>query len=156
MSILKSTFGCVALLVIGACDRKVELADCTPSLVLRLEEFGDAFLQADKDKLGSMLSEDYIHTNGSGLVLSKGDWLSWIQTERKRIESRTVRYDEYQNSDVRFQIYDDVAVITGSNFAAGIREGEAFSRTLRFTHTWLCVDGEWKRASFHDPPLVTD
>lgn len=117
-------------------------------------KFGQAFLDADGEVLGSLLTSDYIHVNGrSGNVLNRDEWLNWIQSRRLELETGQLIIDEYDTKDVAVQIYENVAIVTGAVYSSGNHNGEPFASHVRFTNTWISINGEWHRAVFHDSPL---
>lgn len=117
-------------------------------------EFGQAFKQADVAALESLLTADYVHVNGgSGSVLSRGAWLSWIATRRSELESGALVIRDYDVEDVTVSVRGDNAFVTGVVRSRGSRNGEAFSSNVRFTNVWVSQGGAWRRASFHDSRL---
>ena len=117
----------------------------------RIKTFSNAFVRADTLVLSSLLTDEYIHTNTDGSVLSKHDWLAWVQTQYNALQEGGLRIDNYVNDSVDIKIYgSNTAVVTGLNISQGERDGKAFSTHIRFTHVWIRVDGHWRRAAFHD------
>lgn len=119
-----------------------------------VERFGKAFVEADVSALDSLLHDDYIHTNSNGSVLHKQQWLEYIKTRRRELESRRLEITSYENTGLRIRVYGETAIVTGLNVAKGKREGKEFVTELRFTHVWGKQNGEWKRAAFHDSAIV--
>ena len=117
-------------------------------------KFGQAFVNANVEVLESLLTSDYIHVNGrSGNVLNRDEWLNWIQSRRLELETGQLIIDEYDTKDVAVQIYENVAIVTGAVYSSGNHNGEPFASHVRFTNTWISINGEWHRAVFHDSPL---
>ena len=115
-----------------------------------VERFGKAFVEADVSALESLLSDDYIHVNGSGSVLNKQQWLEYIKSRKAELESGRLKIESYENDDLMIRIHGESAVVTGRNVAKGKRGGQTFTTRLRFTHLWIKEGGQWKRAAFHD------
>ena len=117
-------------------------------------KFGRAFLNADVEVLESLLTNDYIHVNGSsGNVLNRNEWLNWIKSRRTELEAGQLIIDEYDTKDIVVKIYENVAIVTGMVYSSGKHNGEMFTSHIRFTNTWVLNDGKWHRAAFHDSPL---
>ena len=117
-------------------------------------KFGQAFLKADVEVLESLLTSEYIHVNGSsGNVSKRNEWLNWIESRRTELESGQLIISEYDTKDVVVKIYENVAIVTGTVYSSGNHNGEPFTSHVRFTNTWVLINGEWYRAAFHDSPL---
>lgn len=116
--------------------------------------FGDAFVAADVAVLELLLSDDYIHTNSTGSVLNKQQWLEYIKSRRADLESGRLKMESYKNTDLRIRVYEEAAIVTGTNVAKGKREDKQFVTELRFTHLWVRQRGQWKRAAFHDSAIT--
>lgn len=117
----------------------------------RIETFSNAFVRADTLVLSSLLTDDYIHTNTDGSILGKQAWLTWIQTQYDALQEGRLRIDNYVNDSVEVRIYGgNTAVVTGVNSSQGVREGDAYSSHIRFTHVWVKEGDQWRRAAFHD------
>jgi len=118
-----------------------------------VEAFGRAFVAADTVALRSFLGAAYMHVNGrSGTVLSKEQWLDWISSRREEQESGALRIEKYDLEELRVEIYDQTAVVTGIADSRGTHHGEAFASRVRFTNVWV-FDRSWRRVAFHDSPL---
>jgi ketosteroid isomerase-like protein len=117
--------------------------------------FSKAFVEADVSILNTLLSEDYIHTNSTGSVLNKQQWLEYNKTRRADLEAGRLEIESYENKDLRIRVYGESAIVTGTNVAKGKREGKPFVTELRFTHLWIKQSGQWKRAAFHDSAVTS-
>jgi ketosteroid isomerase-like protein len=116
--------------------------------------FGRAFVEADVSVLETLLAQDYIHVNGrSGSVLSRDEWLKWVESRRTELNSGKLMIDSYSVGDVKVQVYGEAAVVTGVVHSSGHREGALFTSGVRFTNVWVVQGGAWRRAAFHDSPL---
>jgi len=119
-----------------------------------VEGFSRAFLEADVETLEKILTNDYVHINGrSGTVLDRNEWLTWMQTRGKEMENRELQISEYRVEDLTVKIYENAAIVTGVVVSSGTQKGDPFSSRVRFTNTWILVEGMWYRAAFHDSPL---
>jgi len=131
-----------------------EYANSEKAVREAVEEFSRAFLEADISALETLLTDDYIHVNGSsGSVLNRDAWLKWMKSRRTELDSGQLLINEYRVEDVTVKVYEDVAIVTGVVHSSGTRQGEAFASQVRFTNTWVLFDGTWRRVSFHDSPL---
>ncbi len=123
-------------------------------VLARVVEFGEAFVAADVEGLGEMLTDDYVHSGPTGSVRTKQEWLRWITTRREAIDSGAFRMDTYENDQLLVRIHGDTAIVSGRNSATGIRDGQPFSWRIRFTNVWVKQEGQWRRAAFHDSRIT--
>jgi|SRR5688572_18613510 ketosteroid isomerase-like protein len=115
-----------------------------------VEKFSKAFVEADVFILDSLLSEDYLHTNSNGSILNKQQWLKYIETRKKELETGRLEVESYENKGLKIIDYKKTAIVTGTNVAKGKRDGKRFVTELRFTQVWVRQNSQWKRAAFHD------
>lgn len=135
-------------------DKKSKNNNHEKEVQAAVENFSRAFLEADVETLGKALTMDYVHLNGnSSTVFNRDEWLSWVKTRRKELENKELEINDYRVEDVIIKTYENVAIVTGTVYSSGERNGEAFVSHVRFTNTWILVDGTWHRAAFHDSPL---
>lgn len=119
-----------------------------------LGAFSAAFIQGDAEALDTLLTDDYIHTNGgTGAVLDKERWLEYIRTRRAEIASGRLRVDRYESSAVTIRWHGDAAVVSSQVVSEGSRDRKPFATRLRVSQVWVRSDGQWRRAAFHDSPL---
>ena len=116
----------------------------------RVTAFAVAFRDADAAVLAGMLAPRYVHTNGGGAPLGREQWLGYVTSRKKELDSGQLRLSRYENQDLQIVLYGKTAVVTGINVSEGSRNGTTFSRRLRFTQVWVEIDGNWHRAAFHD------
>jgi ketosteroid isomerase-like protein len=120
-----------------------------------LGAFSAAFLRADAEALDTLLTDDYLHINGgTGGVLDKERWLEYIRTRRAEIASGRLRVDRYESSAVMIRWHGDAAVVSSQVVSDGSRDGKPFATRLRVSQVWVRSDGQWRRAAFHDSPLL--
>ena len=119
-----------------------------------VDAFGEAFVAADTERLDAMLVGDYVHVNGgSGNLVDRASWLSWVASRKGELESGRLVVDTYAVEDVAVVIHGHTAIVTGIVRSTTTRDGESRTSNLRFTNVWLEQDGVWRRAAFHDSAL---
>ena len=119
-----------------------------------ISAFGRAFVEADVSILRTFLTDGYIHVNGrSGSVLSRDEWLNWMESRRADLDSGELVISAYGVKDVQVEVYGETAVVTGVVSSSGQRQGVMFTSQVRFTNVWVMQGGAWRRAAFHDSPL---
>lgn len=120
----------------------------------RILEFDLAYKTGDVEKLDQMISFDYLHTNPSGNIVTRENWLNWNISRADAIKSGELVINTYETSELNIRIKTQTTVVaSGINTSSGIDKGEPFETKVRFTHLWVLEDEAWKRAVFHDSYL---
>lgn len=138
------------------CDSNVKANTMCNEKALRetIDVFGNAFVTADVEILGRLLTDNYIHVNGgSGNIIRRSAWLNWLSSRKVELDSGKVKVTNYKLDVQNVVLTDKVGVVVGRAVSSGINNGESFSSSLRFSNTWICSDLGWRRASFHDSAL---
>jgi ketosteroid isomerase-like protein len=128
---------------------------CTPTRVERpqppltdlesaVRELGTAWGSRDLVALERLIATEYTHTDVSGLVLHRADWLEQVKA---RATTFTVGFD-----DVRVSPLGEGALATGANRITGA-DGQILD--LRFTQLWVVEDGHWRRRAFEATPIAS-
>jgi ketosteroid isomerase-like protein len=138
----------------GQDSAAIAVKDSRQQIQDAVRRFSKAFVEADVAILDMLLSEDYIHTNSTGSVLNKQQWLEYIKNRRAELEAGRLEIESYENTDLRIRVHGESAIVTGNNVAKGKIEGKSFVTQLRFTHLWIRQSGQWKRVAFHDSSIT--
>lgn len=131
-----------------ACDGQPE--NSVDQLKSTLELFNRAFAETDLETLDKHTSENYRHTNGNSIAFDKRSWFNYLKKRKADIDAGVLTMEKYEMSEIDIQVNGNSAVITGKILTKGKNKGEPFERELRVTHTWVLLNGVWKRAGFHD------
>jgi hypothetical protein len=119
-----------------------------------LEAFTLAFRHADAEALDTLLTADYLHTNGgSGAVLDRSQWLDYVRSRRGDLQRGKLRVDRHQTSAVTIRWYPSAAVVSSQVTSEGIQSGVPFTSRVRVTQVWIQTGERWRRAAFHDSPI---
>jgi len=110
---------------------------------------GNAWTKNNTDTLEKYIHKDYVHTDVRGELLSRAAWFGYIKDRKdKGVSNPNVEFD-----DVKINIYQDFAFVTGINTFSG----QAYtsndsntnkSRKLRFTQVLKRENKIWKRILF--------
>lgn len=105
--------------------------------ILSLErEAGHAIQLRNGAYFRRVYSEDFAGTLSHGQQVTKAEWLTLIQSD-------AVKYDAFQASDIKVQIYQDMAVATclwSSRFSA---KGQQLGHQMRSIHVYLNGASGW-------------
>ncbi len=119
-------------------------------LLATIELFNSAFNNGEVEKLESMITDNYLHTNGNSKSIRKADWISYLQKRQKELANGDLIVNNYQMSETEIEMYGDMAIVTGKISFVSIRSGEQKENEFRITNIWVNEAGMWKRAGFHD------
>ncbi len=116
----------------------------------RMNAFNQAFKESDVEKLESMITDRYLHTNGNSKSIDKSTWVSYLRKRSKEMEAGNLIVDTYEMKETEIQMYKDMAIITAKIITSSIQNGEPQENEFRVTNIWVQEEGNWKRAGFHD------
>ncbi|GMN08767.1 hypothetical protein MTsPCn9_07770 [Croceitalea sp. MTPC9] len=129
------------------CDGSISQKD---ELLTSLELFNKTFKEGDAEKLSTMITDDYVHTNGSSKAIGKKGWLTYLKKREQDITSGNLEVIDYEMNDISVQYYCNSAIVTAkvkvkTKNDSGIKESQ-----FRVTNLWVYESGNWLRAAFHD------
>jgi hypothetical protein len=93
--------------------------------------------------------DDFGGTLSHGQQVNRSEWVA-------AIESGGVKYDFFNTSDIKVQIYHDSAVATCLWSARGTMKGQHVSRQMRVIHVYLNTAGGWRVVSGQITSLPPD
>ncbi len=126
------------------------------SLQSAVQAFSDAYAAADVDRVSSLVADPYVHTNGSSAPIDRAAYMNWNQFRHDKFKSGTWRMDGYDVSDLDIIRFNAMAIVTATVSANGQRDGESWTSHVRTTSVWIDDGGMWKRAAFHDTPILSE
>ena len=101
-----------------------------------------AFVDADTRRLREVLTEDFTLTDADGTVTTRAQ-------EIASVETGAVRYEVFENHDMKVRVYGDSAVVTGRTTVKGTAGTSAFAAEFQFTDAIVRRDGRWRFAASH-------
>ncbi|WP_172435971.1 DUF4440 domain-containing protein [Sediminicola luteus] len=146
----------VALLVIG-CGQGNGVFTDKPSrvgLLATLDTFNLAFEKADVKRLDALVSDGYVHTNGSWAPIGKKEWLGYIQQRKNRLDKKELHLLSYQVLDTKVHCHNTMAIVTSKVEVTELDNGLRVHKAFRVTQAWSFKDGQWKRVAFQDTPIA--
>ena len=134
----------VSLPIISSPVREVAAGDSAKNAddqtLLDVEyQWANAYLSGDAEKLASILSRDYVQTNTRARVTDK-------EEEVSDLRKGTFRYEKFETTQMKVQLYGDAAVVTGLIAAKGTDEasGKTIEGQMRMTDTFIRQGGRWQ------------
>jgi len=94
-------------------------------------------------------SDDFVGTLSHGQQVNKRGWISVI-------ESAAVKYDSFDTSDIKVQVYQDSAVATCLWSARTIVKGQRIGNQMRVIHVYLNTSDGWRVVSGQTTNLPPD
>ncbi|WP_340066005.1 nuclear transport factor 2 family protein [Ascidiimonas aurantiaca] len=119
-------------------------------LLTAVEKFNTAFQEGNTAILESMITENYIHTNGASSPVGKKEWVQYLRKRENEITSGTLKVIAYTMNEMEITFHSHIAIVTGKIHVHGEKEGITHKDEYRVTHVWVYEKGTWKRAGFHD------
>lgn len=119
-------------------------------LKIRMEELNQAFVEADTARLNTLITSDYVHTNGNSAPISRDVWLNYIATRKSALDSGSLEILDYETSEVQIRLLENTAIVNAKVSVSEIRDGQQQQNSYQVTHVWKDEHGLWKRAAFHD------
>ncbi len=153
---LNKTVFCLFLISLSFCgcktenNQKANVADEKEVLLQSIEEFNSAFRDCEVEKLESMITNNYVHTNSNSKSIRKVDWITYLHKRKKQLASGELIINNYKMDETEIAMYDDMAIVTAKISFSSTRSGEQKENEIRVTNVWVKKGGRWKRAGFHD------
>lgn len=101
------------------------------------EEFGQAMIKNDADKIGTFLADDWIIVDPDGGIIDKARFLSVIK-------SGTLTHEAMDSQEVRVRVYGTTAIVTALTSSKAKYMGQEFSTRERATDVFVKRDGKWQ------------
>jgi Domain of unknown function (DUF4440) len=112
------------------------------------QQFGQAWLLGDTQTLDHLLAREYTHTDVTGKVLHKAEWLADAANLQKWLRAPGgTRTPSIDFQDVELNLVGAVVVVTGENVIRSANPKNPPIK-LRFTQVWVKEGREWKRRFF--------
>lgn len=120
------------------------------ALLETIKTFNNAFKTGDLSTLNSMITDNYMHTNGSSKAIDKETWINYLRKREKDINSGELEVLHYNMEETKIEFYDNVAIVTAKVIAKNKTREEIKTNEYRVTNIWIYESGTWKRGGFHD------
>ena len=117
-------------------------------IILALENgWNQAQIHHDAKALESLVADGFLSTDNEGTVMNKAQFLA-------DTKDMSYKADTVANDEVKVQMFDKAAVVTGRYHAKGTEKGKAFDHWGRFTDTWIYENGRWQCVASHTSHLA--
>ena len=106
------------------------------------EEFGQAMIKNDADKIGTFLADDWIIIDPDGGIIDKVRFLNVIR-------SGALTHEAMDSQDVRVRVYGTTTIVTALTSSKAKYMGQEFSTQERATDVFVKLDGKWQCVITH-------
>ena len=108
------------------------------------DDYAKAIRNINADALASMLTEDFIISDGNGALSDKAKFLASI---RARVGQW--QYDDYHFEDILIHVYGNAAVLNLVIVSKGSTKNGPFNSRLRATGIIVKQKGQWQAVATH-------
>jgi len=117
-------------------------------ILIELERgWNDAFYKRDVAFIESLLADEFIATYDDGTRGDKQKELALAASFNQAVESAV-------QDDFIVKVYRDTAVVWFTLNIVGIKQGERWPLTLRYTDVWVFRDGRWQCVSSQSTRVI--
>jgi len=106
------------------------------------EEFGQAMIKNDADKIGTFLADDWIIIDPDGAIIDRARFLGVIK-------SAALTHEALDSQDVRVRVYGTTAIVTALASSKAKYMNQDFSTQERATDVFVKLDGKWRCVITH-------
>lgn len=145
MNKLNILASCIAL--IGGNAIALTDEEAKAQVIAQERAWSDAVIHHDIAKVASILTDDFIGTDGRGFVTDKAAELK--EAEPSASPSTAPQLLQEDLSDFTARIYGNTAVLNLTNTAHFSSKGTETTIKYRRTTVWVRDSGNWRCVSFH-------
>lgn len=118
-------------------------ADTEQELRKLVQTWDEAFVKKDTETLGRLLADEFEFVGGP----KKADYLASFKTRKANIISAV-------SSDVRVQIYDDMAIVTGIDAITIKDVAQDLLTKWLYMDVWVKRGGRWQCVKVYSAPAT--
>ncbi|MEP6754030.1 MAG: nuclear transport factor 2 family protein [Chthonomonadales bacterium] len=123
-------------------DAKPKADDLDQSLFKIERELSDALVKRDMPVFEKYIADTCTSTDMDSEVMDKERLLKFLGSPRLTIRSSKL-------DDLKAKVYGDCAIVTYKSTDAGTFKGEAFDSQVRWTDTFVKLNGKWQIVASH-------
>ena len=142
MKVLFAVLAPLVLCLLAAAQGQPNNAAEESKLIALENAWNLAQLHHDGKALDSVVGDKFVYTDYDGTVMNRAKFLADLKDPSYRASLIT-------NENVKVNLYQGAAVITGKYHTKGTYKGKAFEHYGRFTDMWIHQNGRWQCAASH-------
>jgi hypothetical protein len=109
------------------------------------QDFDDAELHADRERLKQLIAEDFLSIGPKGFVLNKDEWIG------RHVH---FKYHALDTSEMDVRLYDKTAIVRDVQKNRATYQDQTIQLTVRVSQVWVKQeDGEWRLAAIQFSPM---
>jgi hypothetical protein len=109
------------------------------------QDFDDAELHADRERLKQLIAEDFLSIGPKGFVLNKDEWIG------RHVH---FKYHALDTSEMDVRLYDKTAIVRDVQKNRATYQDQTVQLTVRVSQVWVKQeDGEWRLAAIQFSPM---
>ena len=116
-------------------------ADVEQELRTLVQTWDEAFVKKDTETLGRLLADEFEFVGGP----KKADYLASTKTRKANIVSAV-------STDIRVQVYDDMAIVTGVDAITIKDVGQDLLTKWLYLDVWVKRGGRWQCVKTYSAP----
>jgi ketosteroid isomerase-like protein len=101
------------------------------------EEFADAIMKNNPEKIGQFVTDDWIIINADGGIIERERFLEVIR-------SGALTHEMMKSDEMRIRVYEDSAVVSALTRSKGKFMGQEFTTHERSTDVFVRRAGQWR------------
>lgn len=105
-----------------------------------------AYLKGDAKTIEAHVDPSWTLTNSHAKVSGRADDL-------KEVRAGDPKYTDFRTHDMQARVYGDTGIVLGIVSLKGTSQGKAFDSDMRFTDTFIRVNGAWKMVAAQVTPI---
>ena len=111
------------------------------------KEWGEAIVKGDTASIDMLMADEFICIN-DGTVFTKAQYFEFVKSIKKE-EILSFEMDEW-----KVLVYGDAAVVMARSTLKMQSAGKETTSQLRFTDTWVELDGRWQVVAAHNSTIA--
>lgn len=119
------------------------------AVLKRGREYNGLIKKGDTAEIEQFLDEDYLYTDGKGVVRNKSEDLATYKKRDSKIDS-------VETVDQKVRVIGNSAAVETATFrvTGKDKDGKAFVESERYTTTWIWRNGQWKIIADHSSRIT--
>jgi ketosteroid isomerase-like protein len=119
-----------------------------------IKEFDAAVSTGNVQKVESLITDEYVHTDIYGKIQDKNSWLvTWLKPLAADLKDGKYKWEIYQSDDIQVNVLNDGIAVAVGRWTLK-RSDSPESLVGRFTHVWIKTKEGWQRAAYQATTIV--
>lgn len=111
------------------------------------EEFDQAELHADRERLRELIDDDFVSIGPRGFLLDKEQWIA---------RHDEFAYETLETSEMDVRVFDQTAIVRDVQRNRSRYREEQLEHAFRVGQVWLRRDADWRLAAIQFSPLAEE